>query len=333
MKRRILAGCLRKNKAALILFAATAALNGAVFALYGVMTEAFWYAEALLFALLLALLALDCAAEYRAAKAREYARRSLLTGGAYMPCGDTPRDRDYADMLRALADEAARLQTDFEAKRRNDEDYYTAWVHQIKTPIATMRLLLTEDTQKDRALAAELFRVERYVGMVLDYIRLESGANDLVIREYALDEIIRETLRKFAPQFVLRRLRLVYAPTEQTVITDKKWLAFILEQLIANAVKYTPQGEVRVEAGRGMIRVVDTGIGIAPEDLPRIFEKGYTGANGRLGQRSSGLGLFLTQKAAALIGAEVSCESAVGQGSIFTVRLPDSAWQCGKEEP
>lgn len=323
--KKILADCLRKNKTAVLLFGLTAALNGAIFYLYGVMREPLFYSQAVLGAMLLALLGLDFAREYRAARAREIRMRSLLSGGARETSGDTLRDRDYGDMLAALATEIERLQSDFAARQQADSDYYTAWVHQIKTPIATMKLLLNGDTEKDRALSAELFRVEQYVEMVLDYKRLESESSDLMIQEYPLDPIIREVLRKFAPQFILRRLRLDYAPTEQKAVTDKKWLTFILEQLIANAIKYTPAGGVRVSVRDGGIEIADTGIGIAPEDLPRIFEKGYTGANGRLGQQSSGLGLFLVQKAAHLLAARVSCQSAPGQGSVFTVTLPPPA--------
>lgn len=209
-------------------------------------------------------------------------------------------------------------------------DYYTVWVHQIKTPIAVMRMRLgMEDSENNRALAAELFRIEQYVELVLSYIRLGSRANDLVIREYGTDELIRETLRKYASQFILRKLRLVYEPAETRVITDKKWLTLILEQLLSNALKYTPSGEIRVEAEQNRIRISDTGIGIAPEDLPRIFEKGYTGINGRLGRQSSGLGLFLCKKAADLIGAVITCESEPGKGTAFTVILPERESRAG----
>lgn len=134
--------------------------------------------------------------------------------------------------------------------------------------------------------------------MVLQYIRIGSGTNDLVIREYRLDELIRDAVRKQAGQFVEKRLRFCYLPTDATVITDRKWFSCILDQLLSNAVKYTQSGSVSVTVKDGFLSVSDTGIGIMPEDLPRIFEKGYTGANGRLEQKSSGLGLYLAKKAA-----------------------------------
>lgn len=325
MKRtgKVLADCLRKNRIALLIFFITGALNCAVFVLYGVMMEPLVYALVVDGALLIILLSLDYACEHRAAGRREILKNCIRAAGMNGKEENTLRDRDYTEMLKTLTDEIEKLRADFSAKRQADGDYYTAWVHQIKTPIATMKLLLTEDTERDRAAASELFRIERYVEMVLDYIRLESESSDLVFQEYSLDELIRETLRKFAPQFILRKLKLSYQPTEAWAVTDKKWLTFILEQLIANAVKYTPEGEIRVWVRDKEIHIADTGIGIAPEDLPRIFEKGYTGLNGRCGQQSSGLGLFLTKKAADLLSARIKCESTVGRGTEFTVRLPE----------
>ncbi len=322
---RILTDTLRKNKSAIILFAAMTLLGGTIFLLYDIMTEAFLYAELLLAVLLLLLVGIDLMRETKRAAERERNICSLVDAGYEKAENGCLADEDYSQMIALLEAQAQKLRTDFAFRKQEDEDYYTAWVHQIKTPIAVMKLELSEDTEKNRALLSELFRIEQYVEMVLDYGRLESESNDLVIREYELDEIIREALRKFAPQFVLRKLKLNYEPAQGRVVTDRKWLLFILEQLISNAIKYTPCGEITVAVQGNTIRISDTGIGIAPEDLPRIFEKGYTGVNGRLGQKSSGLGLFLTRKAVRLIAADIRCESTVGRGSAFTLTLPDKS--------
>ncbi len=313
--------CLKKNIPAILLFIIMTALNSATFMLYDIMIEPFVYSEILVGFILLVILALDCFKEYKAAKERDDLKRSILSGADSKVEAVTLRDSDYLEMLSMLEEKIASIRTDFSIKTQDDEDYYTSWVHQIKTPIATMKLMLTEDSEKDRALLAELFRIEQYVQMVLDYIRLESDSNDLVIAEYPVDELIKETLRKYAAQFVLRKLKLSYEPTDVKVVTDKKWFSFILDQLISNAIKYTQAGEISIEVSEDKIIVTDTGIGIAPEDLPRIFEKGYTGVNGRLGQKSSGLGLFLTGKVAKLLAIKVTCESTVGKGSSFTIHL------------
>lgn len=153
-------------------------------------------------------------------------------------------------------------------------------------------------------------------------LRLSSGENDLVIREYKLDELIREAVRKYAAQFVLKKLRLTYIPTEISVVTDRKWFGCILEQLLSNAIKYTPAGgSIAICVEEDALHISDTGIGIAPEDLPRIFEKGYTGENGRLERTSSGLGLYLAGKAADMLHIPIHVESTVGQGTAFTLHL------------
>lgn len=167
-------------------------------------------------------------------------------------------------------------------------------------------------------MGAELFRMEQYVDMVLQYLRLDGGENDLVITRCDLDELIREAVRRYGPQFVLRKLSLHYEPTERTVVTDRKWFVCILEQLLSNAIKYTPEGCITIRLEGDCLRISDTGIGIAPEDLPRIFEKGYTGENGRLERTSSGLGLYLAGKAAALLHIPITVDSRPGQGTTFT---------------
>ncbi len=319
---KVMLDCLKKDRTAIIVFAAMSLFNTATFILYDVMFEPLIYSEILTAILLLMIIVVDFIIECRASAQREQAITEILVNGAECVAENTLRDGDYCEMIRLLEDEICRLKTEYCAKEQADGEYYTAWIHQIKTPIAVMKLWLDDDSEKSIALRCELARIEQYVEMVLDYIRLDGSSNDLMIREYSLDEIIRETLRKFAPQFIMRKLKLCYVPTDESAVTDRKWLSFILEQLISNAVKYTPEGEIRVTAKGGVIRISDSGIGIAPEDIPRIFEKGYTGVNGRLGQKSSGLGLFLTGKAAALLSIRVECESRVGAGSTFSVILP-----------
>lgn len=213
----------------------------------------------------------------------------------------------------------------WEKSGQDMEDYYATWVHQIKAPIAVMNVLLQqEDTETNQNLKAELFRVEQYVEMALGYVRLDSGTKDLVIAWYPLDEIVRKSIRKYAGQFIRRRIRLIYEGTDQIVLTDEKWLSFIIEQLLSNAVKYTLKGTVTITVSEEKkLTVTDTGMGIAPEDLPRIFEKGYTGYNGRMERKSTGIGLYLSQMAAKKLGHQITVESKLGEGSSFTIGLAE----------
>ena len=318
---KILKEVLRKNCTAILAFASMTALNAAVFALYDILTEPLIYAVLLTFFLLLAVFAFSFVREKRRSRERSRTLTAIRSEWRELPEANTLAEKDYQEMVTSLGEQLEKLTAAAETERQDMLDYYTAWVHQIKTPIAVMRLKLADDTPEHHALLVELSRIEQYADMALQYIRIGSRSNDLVISEYRLDDLIRETLRKLAPQFVEKRLKLVFEPTEETIITDQKWFCCILEQLLTNAVKYTPSGTVTIRMEDGKLMISDTGIGIAPEDLPRIFEMGYTGVNGRIGQKSSGLGLYLAKKAADLLSIPLSAESAVGKGSVFALDL------------
>jgi signal transduction histidine kinase len=211
-------------------------------------------------------------------------------------------------------------QKEFSARYDDMTEYYTLWAHQIKTPIAAMRLLLQEEGPDPRALSEELFRIEQYVEMALCYLRLDGGVSDYVLREADLDEVIRQALRKYAPQFIRKKIRLNYEPVGAGALTDEKWLSFVVEQVLSNALKYTPGGEIAIRLEAPLtLAISDTGIGIAPEDLPRVFEKGYTGLNGRFDKRATGIGLYLCRRIMTKLGHGISIESQPGEGT--TVRL------------
>lgn len=225
----------------------------------------------------------------------------ILLSSGELPAPATLAEVDYEAMISCLRTALNESTTLRQTERQESLDYYTAWVHQIKTPVSVMKMILeSEDTEEHRELLAELFRIEQYVEMVLSYLRLGSSTSDYVFAEYDLDPIIRQAIRKYAPQFIRRKLRLVYTPTDVSVLTDEKWLLFIIEQVLSNSIKYTPAGgsvTISIVDG-GVLRISDTGIGISPEDLPRIFEKGFTGYNGRADKKSTGLGLYLCRTAA-----------------------------------
>jgi hypothetical protein len=252
----------------------------------------------------------------------EYLREQTIPAEKRMK-SQTLAEREYREMTEILGRSLRELATEWEKEKKESLDYYSTWVHQIKTPIAVMRMQLQgDDTEENRALLAELFRIEQYVEMVLSYIRLGSSQNDFVIKQYELDDIIRQAVRKFAPQFVHERIRLIYEPVSTHVVTDEKWLLFIIEQIISNAIKYSPNGTVTIAVSdKQVLSVSDTGIGIAPEDLPRIFEKGFTGYNGRADKKATGLGLYLCRQAAEKLGIRIWAESMPGAGSTFYLDL------------
>ncbi len=300
-------------------------IYGCVFYLYNLPVEAALYGTALCMAFLLTINAF-----WFWKFCRKHQKRIALIPGieyAYrdMTEPDTLAEADYQQMITDLGNRCYEQVLELEQQEQESKEYYTIWVHQIKTPIAVMRMILQEeDTRQNRELLAELFRVEQYAEMALSYIRLESSESDFVIKEYKLDDIIRQAIHRYAPQFIRRKLRLVYEPTEVKVLTDEKWLLFILEQLISNAVKYTPSGTITIRVTEDKkLSVEDTGIGIAPEDLPRIFEKGFTGYNGRSDKKATGLGLNLCRKAAEQLNIGITAESEPGKGSCFTLDLQE----------
>ena len=244
-----------------------------------------------------------------------------------LPEPDGVLEAQYQALVRALdADRRAQL-TRSQQGYQDLVEYYTVWAHQIKTPIAAMRLLLQDaDTDEQRALLEQLQSVEQYVEMVLGYLRLESPSSDYVIRNYALDDIVRQAVRKYASQFIRRRLRLEYTPLNVSVITDEKWLLFVIEQVLSNALKYTRSGSVSItlEAPKTLC-IRDTGIGIAPEDLPRVFEKGFTGCNGRTDKRATGIGLYLCRRILEKLGHTIAITSTVGEGTTVRIGLQQDA--------
>ncbi|HIQ80999.1 MAG TPA: sensor histidine kinase [Candidatus Scatavimonas merdigallinarum] len=236
----------------------------------------------------------------------------------------TQDDADYQQLIRLLASAQKQLETQMRLQYSDMVDYYTNWAHQIKTPIASMRLTLqNEDSDLARRLSDDLFRIEQYVEMALVFVRLDSSSSDYVIREYKLDDVIRQAIRRFAGQFIRKKIRLVYTPVDVCVVTDEKWLLFVIEQVLSNALKYTPpSGTITINMEQPKTLCIrDTGIGIAPEDLPRIFEKGYTGYNGREDKKASGIGLYLCRKICKNLGHAIAANASLDNGTVIRIYL------------
>lgn len=183
--------------------------------------------------------------------------------------------------------------------------------------------LLARDYQQiiasyERQFQEEQIKMEQYVQMALQYLRMEKMTSDLVFARYDLDALIRQAVRKYAPLFIRRKIILSYEPVHCEVLTDEKWLVFVLEQILSNALKYTKSGSIHIylspDAPKTLV-IEDTGIGIAPEDLPRIFEKGYTGCNGRADKRSTGIGLYLCRQIMEKLSHTIRIESEMGAGT------------------
>ena len=266
------------------------------------------------------------AADYSVYAKKVKTLRSLVSSILYscdelpIPCNEA--DRAYAELIRTVFDEKQRLEAEMSAKYSDMIDYYTMWAHQIKTPIAAIRLILqTEDIPQNREISEEIQRIDQYADMVMCYLRLDSSYTDFIFREYDLDGIVRRAVKKFSSQFIRKKLKLCYEPLEVKVLTDEKWLLFVIEQVISNALKYTRSGSISITLEDPLtLCISDTGIGIAAEDLPRIFDKGYTGMAGRLDKKASGIGLYLCRKICDKLGHSISAYSAES-GTVIKICL------------
>lgn len=213
-----------------------------------------------------------------------------------------------------------------EREKLNDlMDYYTLWAHQIKTPIAASSLLVgeIEDKKVKNQLEQELFKIESYVNIVLQYLRLESFHEDLVLKKENLEDLVKEIVKKYAIFFIQKGLSLNLHDLDRTIITDRKWFVVILEQVLSNSLKYTSQGGLEIYFQEDALYIKDSGLGIQDADLLRVFERGFSGYNGRLTQQSSGLGLYLSKKIADELGHQISIASQVGQGTTVMISFSE----------
>ena len=312
---------LKQRKYFILLFLAFAAIFLSTFFLYALPLQAVLYPIILCTVLSILFLLWDMnniRRKHEKLTALSHLSAQLML---HLPAIHTQDDADYQAIIKALQQEQMQLQTDMTMRYQDMVDYYTIWAHQIKTPIASMRLTLqNEDSALARQLSEEVQRIEQYVEMVLAFLRLDSDSKDYLFRSYDLDSIVRDAAKKFAGQFIRKKLKLCYQPLHTRVLTDEKWLSFVVEQVLSNALKYTREGSITIELGSPLTLCIrDTGIGIAPEDLPRVFEKSYTGYNGRNDKKASGIGLYLCKQICHNLGHSITIESSTDKGT--TVRI------------
>lgn len=234
-------------------------------------------------------------------------------------------EMDYQELIKIIDSHRIEIINEKDKDFNDMMEYYTIWAHQIKTPIAAMRLLLqSEQSSKNTELLEQLFKIEQYVEMVLQYLRLENMNSDLVFKRYSLDDIVKQAIRKYSKSFIRKRIKLNYEGLNCNVLTDEKWLLFVIEQILSNALKYTNEGEISIymdDKLKDTLVIEDTGIGIEKEDLPRVFEKGFTGYNGRFDKKSTGIGLYLSKRILNKLSHTIKIESTVNKGTKVKIGL------------
>ena len=319
----ILKSYLKKNIKVYILFVVFITIFFIMFYLYNLPLEALIYTGSFCFLASLIASFSDFVNYRESYKKLKFLEKNILNDLEDLPKSLDIRIDYYHKIIEKLYEELEKLTQENRQKNTDMVDYYSMWVHQIKTPIAAMNFLLDNEEVDLKNLQQELFKIERYVEMVLTYIRLDSTSSDYVITKINLDEVVKDSVKKYATIFINKKIKLNYVSHETMVISDKKWLSFAFEQILGNSVKYSSAGgEIIIETCENKLVIEDNGMGIKEEDLPRIFEKGFTGFNGRYEKKSSGLGLYLCKKTLDKLGHHIEISSKVGEGTRIEITFP-----------
>lgn len=318
---RLLCSYLKRELKLILMLLLFIMIFACVFQLYDLPVEAVSYAAVLCLVVGLILFGMGYSRYVHRHKLLLRLQQNVTETHFCFPVPMSRLEEDYQSLLRAVCADRAKLVAEHDDAYQDMTNYYTMWAHQIKTPIAAMYLLLQEEPDCE-SLSAELLKIETYVEMVLSYLRLGSDSTDYVLRHYDLDTIIRSCVRRYAKLFILKCITLTFEETQMDVVTDEKWLTFCIEQVLSNALKYTPKnGSIHIWHQGETLLIEDDGIGIRKEDLPRIFEKGFTGYNGREKQKATGIGLYLCRRILTKLGHEITIQSKQGEGTLVHLSL------------
>ena len=321
---------LKIRKVLIIIFTGIVVIFGILFYLYDIPFDAIIYGCELSFVWSAVCLFIDFYKYYKRHKLLHINREQFFDDAEQLPEYMDIIEYDYQELAKKLYQAKQELISKNRIAKKELLDYYGMWVHQIKTPIAALDILLQntermlyqldEKEMMQKAISVsdmkmELFKIEQYVEMALNYLRVEDISSDLVFKKQELDDMVCQVIRKYAKIFISKKIKMDFKPTKACIVTDEKWFIFVLEQLISNALKYTKKGQISIYMKEKSLVIEDTGIGIPAEDLPRIFEKGFTGYNGRENKKSTGIGLYLCKNIMDKLQWNITADSEVGRGT------------------
>lgn len=321
---------LKIRKVPIIIFTGIVVIFGILFYLYDIPFDAIIYGCELSFVWCAVCLFIDFYKYYKRHKLLHINREQFFDDAEQLPEYMDIIEYDYQELAKKLYQAKQELISKNRIAKKELLDYYGMWVHQIKTPIAALDILLQntermlyqldEKEMMQKAISVsdmkmELFKIEQYVEMALNYLRVEDISSDLVFKKYELDDMVRQVIRKYAKIFISKKIKIDFKLTKACIVTDEKWFIFVLEQIISNALKYIKKGQIFIYMKEKSLVIEDTGIGIPAEDLPRIFEKGFTGYNGRENKKSTGIGLYLCKNIMDKLQWNITVDSEVGSGT------------------
>ena len=321
---------LKIRKMPIIIFTGIVVIFGILFYLYDIPFDAIIYGCELSFVWCAVCLFIDFYKYYKRHKLLHINREQFFDDAEQLPEHMDIIEYDYQELAKKLYQAKQELISKNRIAKKELLDYYGMWVHQIKTPIAALDILLQntermlyqldEKEMMQKAISVfdmkmQLFKMEQFVDMALNYLRVEDISSDLVFKKHELDDMVRQVIRKYAKIFISKKIKIDFKLTKACIVTDEKWFIFVLEQIISNALKYIKKGQIFIYMKEKSLVIEDTGIGIPAEDLPRIFEKGFTGYNGRENKKSTGIGLYLCKNIMDKLQWNITVDSEVGSGT------------------
>lgn len=322
---------LKEKRREIVLYAGILLMFITIFFLYNIRIDAVEYALVLALFMLFIYLTAEFVRFCRRQNKIEEIKKVIPEDMSFLPNPESLLEEKYQTILKSFYEQKMELESAGRISRQEMADYYGMWVHQIKTPIAAMHAILQSVDGEEsgsfhiRELKIELFKIEQYVEMVLTYLRMEEMSSDLAFEKCSLDDILKQCIRKYSQMFILQKIKLDFQPSGETILTDEKWFGFVLEQILSNALKYTKSGTIFIHMAekdeKKVLVVEDTGIGIQTEDIPRVFERGFTGFNGRADKKSTGIGLYLCKQIMDRLGLYIWIESEVNVGTKVYLEL------------
>lgn len=299
------------------------AIFSGVFALCGIEFKYVWYPTVLGCMALVICLVVDFVCYYKKCRSLTMVENSIDVTLDNLPKTSNQIEKMYTELLKLLTNEKNEEINNILNSKKETMEYVTLWSHQIKTPITALQLLANDTDEEIRIeILNRLFEIEQYQDMMLQYLRLEGGGSDYVLADYSVKDMVNQAVKYFARIFISKGISVkIQVDESRKVVTDEKWMVFVLKQLISNALKYTSKGEICISFDNDELLIKDSGIGIAKEDLPRIFDRGYTGYNGRKDKKATGLGLYLTKQILDRLNHKIEIDSQIGVGTRVFIKF------------
>ena len=235
------------------------------------------------------------------------------------------------DILKELSRDMHEQVKHYRNIQEEYREYIEMWVHEIKTPIASSKLLIENNTNEvTRKIDTQMDRIENYVEQVLYYSRSDEVGKDYIIKKVGLSKLVKDVIKRNQRDFISKRISLQLGDLDEIIYSDTKWVEFILNQIIGNAIKYSKGKDDKIEiylkkiSSAVILTIKDHGVGIIERDLNRVFEKGFTGENGRKFGKSTGIGLYLCKKLTDKLGLGLQVQSEENVGTEISITFPKS---------